>query len=145
MDKKVFYIKLFSSIVISFLLSWFLSHEFFLAQSPILRPNLDKYLAVQFSGAVKSTTRPFTNLFSSAAVTTGTVDQTVSVTLEKIPENQIGKGIYSKEDGNISYVLIKEDEVEWKVYSFEIDGKTKTIKVANDESPPSKGMVGKMY
>lgn len=67
--------------------------------------------------------------------------------IAQISQNQFaatGRGIYAKSDANLSYVLIKEGEVEWAEYAFKINGKTVKVKVPKGEQPPTSEMVGQI-
>lgn len=63
----------------------------------------------------------------------------------KLPSLENKKGIYVKSEAKLSYVLIKENEVEWKEYEFQVRGQKITIKVPRDEAPPSQEAVNKAF
>jgi len=144
MDRRNFYAKLIVSLIISFLLVTFMEKHVFLANSPIVRPNLPQYLATFVKYSVSSRTRVVTDLFNKAPVTTGQIQVSVGEAI-RVPAQIVGKGIYAKEDGENSQILIREDEVDWTGSVFEIGGRMVKLQTPVGEAAPEKSAVEKIF
>lgn len=141
--KKAFYFKIVGAMVISFILSHVFIKEIFIGFSPRIRPNLPDYLAKKIStpllflssvvsDGIRSITKKNTNVSSLEGS-----PQVLVQSLQDLPFNTIQKGVYGKEDGQITYILIKEKEVNWQEYNVSINGKNIKILVPKGEEQPS--------
>lgn len=144
-SKKITYIKILSAIFISIIAVNLLSSQIFLANSPRLRPNLGNYLIVKLKNLTIGPNSFLANLFTDKSKI---VKQKPTANTEKqvanIPYNQIAKGVYAKEQGNITYKLYKDNEVDWLEYRFVYKNKEYVIKYAAGDTVPNKELFVKL-
>jgi hypothetical protein len=129
MTKKLFYIKLFGAMVVSFLISGIIVSVVFPTKTPRVRPNLITYvsstliretdkaidvLKKTIPTITKKNTASPSQDFDSGLISSGDGLVSAKEALNNIPFNSASKGIYTKSDTNFSYILIKEKEVDWE-------------------------------
>lgn len=142
MKNKKLYLKIIGVIVISFIVVKLGSNEIFIANTPKIRPDIFARVNVLISNNIGFIAQLFNkNNKNLAEVEKRRVEEY----LKDIPLKIAAKGIYAKSRGNMSYTLIKENEVEWIVYTFNIKGKEIKIKVPKGQSPPSQDLLEKIY
>lgn len=130
--------------VVSFLISQLLIGEIFIGKTSRIRLHLGQYVLSKLGGLF-TFKNPF-NLKTSQdfmPVLTGTPsemsfnqinpDESPKELLKDIPLNPAGRGIYTKENAHVNYLLIKEQEVDWKNSEFELNGKKEQILVPSGE------------
>jgi hypothetical protein len=133
-NKKLqLYFKILITFIFGFFLSSFLIQKIFLAGTPRIRPNAFSNLALE----IKNNTYSLIALFIKQPST--------EEILKDVPLKTISKGVYGKTKENYSYTLIKINEIEWKEYTFNINGKEINIKVPKDQQPPSQKLVEALY
>jgi len=139
-NKKLqLYFKILITFIFGFFLSSFLIQKIFLAGTPKIRPNAFSNLALE----IKNNTRSLIALFIKRPSPKEML--TPKEILEDVPLKTISKGVYGKTRGNYSYTLIKIDEIEWKEYTFNINGKEIKIKFPKDQKPPSQELMEALY
>lgn len=130
MDNRSRRTRIIVAIIVSFFLSRILLNRIFLAKSPRIQPNLiGKYIA-----AISETT---SNWFKVSK------PRNNDLTSEGFVLR--GKGIYTKTDQSTISVMVKEQEVDWTDYSFNIKGQTIIVKVPKGENPPTQNFMEQMY
>lgn len=148
MNKKFFYIKILIVIVLSIVAVKIITPEIFLANTPRFRPDLNNYLASKANDLFGSGNF-IANLFNwRFEPSQEQLAQTVEATKEKlkgVPFQQLTKGVYAKSGGNTSYTIIKENEIEWLEYTFNVKGREIKIKVPRGEEPLSQELLEKIY
>ena len=112
---------------------FFLIQKIFLAGTPRIRPNAFSNLALE----IKNNTHSLIALFIK--------QPSPEEILKDVPLKTISKGVYGKTRGNYSYTLIKINEIEWKEYTFNINGKEIKIKFPKDQQPPSQELMEALY
>lgn len=135
---------------ISFLISQILVSEVFIGKGSRVRPHLGSYLSSKFLNAAKlfAFKNPLEGIFSkplptaqdnSSAVSSRLIspDQSPKDLIKNIPLNQTGAGIYTKSNSNVSYLLIKEQEVVWEDFIGESKGKKIVLKIPKGEEKPN--------
>jgi hypothetical protein len=133
-NKKLqLYFKILITFIFGFFLSSFLIQKIFLAGTPRIRPNAFSNLALE----IKNNTYSLIALFIK--------QPSPKEILKDVPLKTISKGVYGKTKENYSYTLIKINEIEWKEYTFNINGKEINIKVPKDQQPPSQKLVEALY
>jgi hypothetical protein len=132
MDKKTFYLKILVVLVLSYALMSLATKEIFIANTPRIRPHLDKYLALRLSNFINNNRQFLAKIFNLYQTPE---QQLKDVPLKDVPFKMVSKGVYAKSRGEVSYTLIKADEVEWVEYSFEVKGKTIKIRMPQGQEP----------
>jgi hypothetical protein len=133
-NKKLqLYFKILITFIFGFFLSSFLIQKIFLAATPRIRPNAFSNLALE----IKNNTHSLIALFIK--------QPSPEEVLKDVPLKTISKGVYGKTRGNYSYTLIKIHEIEWKEYTFNINGKEIKIKFPKDQQPPSQELMEALY
>ncbi len=115
-------IKIGVAIFISFILSGIISNGIFIAGTANIRPHLGVYLVSKIKG------------FSDTVLSFIPLKNAIKT----------NKGIYAKSTADASYTIVKEAEVAWKIYEFDIRGRTIKIKIPAGEELPTKAMVEKL-
>ena len=131
--KLALYFKILITFIFGFFLSSFLIQKIFLAGTPRIRPNAFSNLALE----IKNNTHSLIALFIKQPST--------EEILKDVPLKTISKGVYGKTKENYSYTLIKIHEIEWKEYTFNINGKEIKIKFPKDQQPPSQELMEALY
>ena len=127
-------IKLILVILVSFYISFLLRNYVFLADSPRLRPFIAARFLKYLSGLGKKNEKNIAVQQEKTIVKSG-----------KEGLYSISKGIYAKEVKGGKIILMKENEIVWKIYQYEIDGKKISIKVPENEQPPDKDVIKKIF
>lgn len=140
MNKK-YVLKIAFSILFSLIISFLLNDYIFIKNTPRLKPTLkeDVLLSMEtMSHSIKNIQLPSIQ-FPNLALPQNAPSQ--YATVDSVSNNTnlsfIGNGVYAQNSPTSSYLLIKENEIQWKIYSFEINGKTIIVKVPVDDVPPS--------
>jgi len=141
MFKKIFF-KFFLAILISIAISNFLIKEVFIANSPIIRPNLGKYLSNKFLPK---------DLFDKINKNNNNVEDiknnniNENLVFSKIDKKNfvpLSKGVYANNfEKNARYVVISNDQVDWVEYTFEIEGKKVKIKIPKGQPTPTQDIL----
>src|SRR3989344_785836 len=128
MNRKRLYLKILLVLVSGFLVSKIAINEIFVASTPRIRQNLLKYIASRIPNLVRFN------------------DNKIAEHIEKTVFVNLSKGVYAKPlPKGGSYILIKENEIEWIEYNFDINGQQVKIKGLKGENPPPKEFVEKIY
>ena len=102
----------------------FLSDLIFIRNTPVIRPNLNSYLALRFAGFKQYVAALF-------------VSPQNTIIIDNVPLKMITKGVYAaKSSKGESYTLYKQNDVEWVEYVFNIKGKEVKINVPKGQLPP---------
>lgn len=140
MNKKLFYTKILIVLVLGLGVVKILVPEIFLANTPRIKPNIDKYIVFRVNKSLENGSSFIARIFNwksepSQEQLAQTV-QTAEELLKDIPFKQMTKGVYAKSNNNISYTMVRDNEIDWVEYSFDIKGKQVKIKVPKGEQPP---------
>ena len=141
MLKKNFF-KFFLAIFLSIFFSNLLIKNVFIANSPKIRPTLGYYLAQKFFP------KDLSNKINRKNNVNIEKTQNNDLIFSQINKNNfipINKGVYASDLKKGSYLLIKEKEVEWIIYTFTINGKEIKIKVPKGESIPNQKVLEELY
>lgn len=124
-------IKLILSIILGYTISTFLINNVFIANTPKINPFIARSL--------------FDNL--NNFINEGEKKDILNNKNDKRKEDfyPITKGIYAKEAKREKTILIRDKEVNWKIYQYEVNGKKISIKIPEGEELPSKEMVEKIF
>jgi hypothetical protein len=133
--KKTLYIKIGMGIFAAFMVAKGINSEVFVANSPQVRPHLGTYMANQVKSAIGDSKVGLASLFNLLP----------EQKLKNLPLDSIAKGVYAKSNQTNSYTLIKDNEVEWREYTFIIKGKEVKIKVPQGQQPPPQELLEKIY
>lgn len=131
MNTKITYLKILGVIVSAYLLVSFLGREVFVANTPRLRPSLDKYLTLRMRLVTNDVAQLASSFFRKSA----------EEQLKDFPLEAVSKGVYAKQSQNASYTVVKENEVEYVVYQYTIKGNIVKIKVPKGQNPPPQNIV----
>lgn len=133
-------IKIFLSIFLAFLISSFISNVFFLDKSPQLKGNL----LGNFTSFLRSTGKQLSQIQPPSFQNTSSLSlqnpllsqqNNNSVSSNLPPSSEAG--IYVQQTSTSSYILVNEKEVQWKLYTYQVDGTKITIKASLNDTPPS--------
>jgi hypothetical protein len=116
------------SMIVSFFLSSFLNRTVFIANTPRIRPGLNKYLAQAFFKKENK---------SLSYNPREQVDELYRRT-ENVPFNNVAKGTYVKSDYAVIITLYRLNEVDWAEYTYEINNKIYKFRVPRNVTPPAK-------
>lgn len=121
--------------VLSFFAANLVNNEVFVANSPVIRPNLPEYLAGRVQGGMNS----------QRSLAERLLRKLPEQQLEKLPLEQLNKGVYARTEKNYSQTVIKINEIEWIEYTFTIKGKEVKIQVPRGQQPPTQELLEKVY
>ncbi len=136
--KTVFYIKIFSAILLGIFFVNVLNKEIFIAGTPRIRQDV----GVRFIASLKQLTSIPSEFIARLRNNKSTP---TSQNLANVPYHMVSKGVYAKETGVTSVKLYKENEVQWLVYTFQFKGKTYKIRYAAGDSPPNPQLLEKIF
>jgi len=144
MNKTVNTIKIGLIMLVGFLIMQFAASNVFLANSPKVRPNWQKYVAVKIKSYFDSTIDQIALVipFSNKAVALKETEKKIEE-LKNTPLIKTAPGVYADSAGK--YSVIKLDEMTYKVYTYTINGKTINIKVLSGGTPPTQEMLEMAY
>lgn len=148
MDIKRFlitYSKLGAIMLVSFFLASFLNEEVFVNNSPKVRNNLPEHLAGRGQEFIASLPFIGTGGSKTSSQIAKQAEETVNGSLKDIPFSQVAKGVSAKENDELKYTIIKDNEVEWIEYTFMVKGKEVKIKVRAGAEPPPKERIEQLY
>ncbi|QQG44489.1 MAG: hypothetical protein HYW86_01055 [Candidatus Roizmanbacteria bacterium] len=126
MNKKITYLKIFGVLAVSYLIINIFAKEVFIANTPKIRPNLDRYIASKLNSNIQ---------FLAGLINKRTPEEE----LKDIPLKMVTKGIYAKDKDNVSQTVIKLNEVEFVEYTFNTSKGPIKIKVPKGQNPPPQG------
>lgn len=141
-DKLVAYTKIVLVLVAGFILSGVLNREVFISDSPKIRPHLPEYLASRIGDGWRSGGDMIADLNipgipNRKVEVAKKVEAILNGSIKDIPLKAIAPGVYAKENDEVSYTLVKVNEVQWIQYHYKIRGKDVTIEVPLGETPPN--------
>lgn len=122
-----------------------------MSATPIFRRNLDKILIAKFKRNLNKILIAKLMLFKKKDELKNIPEKksgdniTIYEKLDKNLFTPISKGIYAQDLNKGTYILIKENEVEWIEYTFNIKGKKIKIKVPKGEPPPEEKLLEQIY
>jgi len=143
-------IKVFIVFLLSFISSFFLIKNIFIANSPKIRQNIGAYFAMKaknlfnkiYSLASLNNYRQFFNIPNNNTIKR---NEEIKNKLKNKPLIPLGKGVYARIDGKDVLIEINLEGVDFVEYVFNIKGKEVKIKVPKGENPPPKEVVEKFY
>ncbi|NTU74303.1 hypothetical protein HGB07_09285 [Candidatus Roizmanbacteria bacterium] len=121
-------------IILSFAITKFGVSDLFVNNTPVIRPNLDKYIVYRIK-SLPQTVKTYVALLTQPKI---------KDKLKDIPFSKLAVGVYAKEDGKASFVEYRAQEMDWIVISYLINGKTIKIKVPKGQKPPPLEIVESM-
>jgi hypothetical protein len=136
--QKLFtYLKMGVLMLFALFVSGVIKEEIFINNSPTFRPQVGSYLLARIQGIGGNGIDMmafFKGKPSQNDEIGANTDTQVAERLGDVPLKAVSKGVYAKEDEKIKYTEVREDEVEWRVYTVNIKGKDVTIKVPADKA-----------
>lgn len=126
--------KLILVILVSFYISSFLKDHIFFVGTPKLKPFITERFLKYLSSLGEKKEK---NIVLEQKETIAQND--------KESFYPISKGIYAKEVKGGKVILMKENEIDWKIYEYEINGKKISIKVPEGEDLPSREVVEEVF
>lgn len=138
MKDKKFIIKIIISIVLAFVSTHVLLNTVFVNNSTKISPYIGSNIISGISKTL-SLGRKLISFKSETSVSRSSgLPQNIKNTLNDLPINKLGGGVYQKNNSQFSYLLLKEKEVDWSPFKFSTNGKDITILMPKGEQPPPK-------
>ncbi|MFH0773237.1 MAG: hypothetical protein V1922_02905 [bacterium] len=137
MDKRIFFGKIMLVMALGFVITSVLNKEVFIADSPTIRPQLDKYIASRVMNV-------FNFQLSQISLFASKEQQQLNkskAALQNMPLSLVSKGVYAKSVNTANYTVVNINDVEWIEYTYVVNGKTIKIKVPAGQQPPPKEAV----
>ena len=138
MKIKLIYIQIFTALFIGFIASRILIKNVFIANTPRIQ-----------SDFVSSAKNLFALLLSGGRYSISKLSDAESQQMDAMAKSNLlrplTKGIYAAEDAKRTYMIVKENEVEWMEYSYVVKGKTVKIRVPRGATAPTQDTVEKLY
>lgn len=119
------------AIIITLFVVRFLNSSVFIAETPQIRPDVGSVVTMSFSKLFDSVTVPLAQLFNHRSA------QQIEQQFAAIPFKKTATGVYAKEMGNQTYIVVKGEEITWHEYTTTVNGKQVTVKIADGDTPPS--------
>ena len=133
-------LKIFLILFFSFLVSYFSINNIFLANSPRIRPNLDRYFLAKINN-VKDNILAKINSNFLLPKNIFVADQNKNPPIEFLKNDlkPITKGVSAATKDNYSYTEFKLNEIEWVRITYTLkNGKQLTIQYPKGTNPPPK-------
>ncbi|PIY71531.1 hypothetical protein COY87_05690 [Candidatus Roizmanbacteria bacterium CG_4_10_14_0_8_um_filter_33_9] len=136
------YIKIIGVLILSLLVTMIIRSVFYIEDDPqSLRSHPEQYIAQYIGEKIPGGKKgENSQMYASAA-------QNFNNTLEAVknaPLNQIAKGTYAQINGDATVVVVKLDEIPYKEYTFNVNGKEIKIRVPEGRDIPTQDMVEKL-
>lgn len=151
------FLKLFLIMSIAYFISKFSSNTVFLAGTPKLNPFAVNNLIVKVkffasnTGAIIADLNPLNlirkrkdGLSPAQLPTQSDFTEEINNSL-KTPLYQVSQGVYAGEKNGYKVIEVRIGEIEYKEYTFKVNGKEIKIKVPKDQQPPSQDVVEALY
>lgn len=144
------YLLLVLALLFSYGISVGLTKEVFVANSPTIRPDLQNHLVARVASlfvsqqALAQSNSQKTIIFNN----NDTIKQQLAERLQKVesvPLKSVAPGVYAKSAGDVQVTEIRMSEVNWKEYTFNVNGREIKIRVPEGQIPPSEDQVAKQY
>lgn len=135
------YIRIFLVLALSFLFSRLLVKDVFLANTPKIRPHLDKYLAEKLRNTAEDIRTNFVALLPNFLKSKQEQDKQNAIALAEFLKKNlqpVASGVKANTVGSSSLIEYKINEVEWQEYTFNINGREVKIKAPKGSNPPPK-------
>lgn len=123
-------------LVLSFFVSSVINSEIFVGSSPLVRPNLPKYIALRINTLTSSGGEMLALVLNptkrEAVKKQQEAERVFATAVEKLKEKPlipVSKGVYAQTDGETTIRTIKSDEIEKTEYTFSFQGKPLQIRV----------------
>jgi len=127
------YGKIITILLLSLFLAQLFNTEFFIGNSPLIRPNLDQYIATRITNTKNSVSKSIALLINSKV---GEAQQIANAgadkafkELESVPFSEVAKGTYAKSNATATITEVTLGEIEADEYTFELKGQTVKIRV----------------
>lgn len=138
-NKLFFYIKLFLVFVFVYFVCSFLIKEVFLADSPMVRPNVGNYLLAKIKDTVGNS--KLASLFNR-----NTDNQKTENSANGLNIMPIAKGVSAYTKSGITYRVYELDKVEWQEIKYTLkSGKVVTLRIPKGQSKLSQEDMERMY
>lgn len=143
-------IKLILAIAVALILTTGGSPHVFIANTPTVRPHLDRYIASRLKNVWRGGNDFVARLFrKSDTSTVAAFKEELKKKEEKLANTaftQLSSGVYAKDEGEVhSLVEIRLDEMEFIEHTFVVDGKEIKIRIPKDQSPPPQSVMENMF
>lgn len=119
------------------------SSELFVARSTRFRPDLGNYLAGRVGRGYSTLSYLFIGRPTYTNIETTALNQ-IDSDLAETPLQALAPGVYAKENAKTTYIIVKEGEIEYQVYTFVIKDKTYTVRVPRGQNSPTQQSVEKI-
>jgi len=145
MNKQILgYLKIGGALVLSFVLAWIMGDVFFLGNTPTLRARPDQYIARQMQTRINSAMTAFNPTLkqkqeegSRAVIASLDEFKTLVEKAKTVPLQQVSKGTYAQIVEGKTITTVNMGELTYKQYTYTVGGKVITIRVPENEAPPS--------
>lgn len=145
--KLIRYSKILVTFALSFFIAGTLNNEIFIANSPQIREDVGSHLVARARSIMSGNAQFVANIFNpynsdnlsdeqKEKISTEFARQTAEK-LQNAPLKAVSKGVYAKEDEDISYTEIRLGQVTWREYTLTIDGEVVKIRIPADGQQPS--------
>lgn len=120
----------------SFFIANLVNNEIFIGNSPMIRQQLGKYIAMKVKNKQTSISKTIASLFNFQArnaqqLANEGADKAFKA-LESVPFKQVAQGTYAKSNDSATVTVVKLGEIESVEYTFIIKGQTVKIRVPKD-------------
>lgn len=138
-------------LALAFAVSQLIGRTVFVADSPLIRRNLVKYIATNISLLMSRVDLSFLsfNFLKRSGQNNVVIQPTTNRqnNQQNIPLKQISKGIYAAEDnqGKIIKIEYRLNEIDWVKYTFIVNGKQVTLIIPKNEPTPKMDVLKKIY
>lgn len=145
--------KLFLALTLAYFVSSFSIENIFLADSPMVRPNLDTYFLAKISNTKDNIlaklnfdfSLPNFNLLPSNNLAENR-NMEEKIKFLKSTLQPVAKGVSAAEKDGYSYTEFKLDEIEWAQITYTLkSGKTVTIQYPKGTNPPPQAIYDNQY
>lgn len=128
--------KILAILLLSFFVSSVMNSEIFMGNTPVVRPNLSKYIAQRINSFSSSGKAMLASIFNPVKRETEQrqreAEKAYATAVEKLkdkPMIPVSKGVYAQTDGETTIRTVKLDEIEATEYTFIVDGKPLKIRI----------------
>jgi hypothetical protein len=147
--KYSIYAKIIGAMALAFFAVNTVAPEVFIANSPKIRPGLDRAVALRIN-TLADEGKDLIARITSFGQKSNYEQQTQQYNaqrekLQSIPFTPVGKGVYAKSDNETTVVELRLGELDWLEYTYMINGKEVKIRVPKDVEPPKQELLEKIY
>lgn len=142
-------IKKYISLLMIMGVSLFISNVFvksvFVGESPRMLPHPEQRLMQGLQNNAAYIARIFNPSLKQKSNSASSESLTALIKkMENVPVQQIAKGTYAKTSEGVTIQIIKLDEITYKEYTYQVNGKEIKIRVPEGQEVPTQDMVEKL-